>query len=108
MRQLAKKAGINSGGLARIENGRTSHSPRPDTLNKLARALDVPLTDLLIRVGCELTPPDLPTYLCARYGPLPNDVLTDACRYIEGLIADCGIDPHGPASTEDEYTKARH
>ena len=42
---LAKRARINRVTLARLE--RALHPPRLDTLERIARALDVPLTDLV-------------------------------------------------------------
>jgi transcriptional regulator with XRE-family HTH domain len=43
--QLAKKAGLSRGYLARVETGR--HEPTLTTLRKLARALGVPVSALL-------------------------------------------------------------
>lgn len=47
MRQedLAKKAGVSLGYIARLETGR--HDPKLGTLQKIAKALGVPVTDLL-------------------------------------------------------------
>jgi len=42
---LAKKAGVSAGYLARLETSR--HDPKLSTLVKLAKALGVPLTELL-------------------------------------------------------------
>lgn len=42
---LAKRARINRVTLARLE--RALHPPRLDTLERIARALEVPLTDLV-------------------------------------------------------------
>jgi transcriptional regulator with XRE-family HTH domain len=42
---LAKKAGISRGYLARVETGR--HEPTLTTLRKLAKALGVPVSELL-------------------------------------------------------------
>jgi transcriptional regulator with XRE-family HTH domain len=43
--QLADKAGISRGFLARLETAR--HDPKLSTLEKIAKALRVPLTELL-------------------------------------------------------------
>lgn len=48
LRELAAAAGIDSGGLARLEHGKIPH-PRPDTLYALAHALDIPFADLFAR-----------------------------------------------------------
>jgi len=42
---LAKKAGVSSGYIARLETNR--HDPKLSTLVKLAKALGVPVTELL-------------------------------------------------------------
>ena len=42
---LAKKAGVSAGYLARLETCR--HDPKLSTLVKLAKALGVPVTELL-------------------------------------------------------------
>ena len=42
---LAEKAGVSRGYLARLETGR--HGPRVSTVEKLAKALRVKVTDLL-------------------------------------------------------------
>ena len=42
---LAKKAGVSAGYLARLETSR--HDPKLSTLVKLAKALGVPVTELL-------------------------------------------------------------
>jgi DNA-binding XRE family transcriptional regulator len=44
--RLAKKAGVTQGYIAQLESGLKKHPSLP-TLKKLARALDVPVTDLL-------------------------------------------------------------
>ena len=42
---LAKKAGLSAGYIARVETGR--HDPKLSTLVKLAKALDVSVSELL-------------------------------------------------------------
>jgi transcriptional regulator with XRE-family HTH domain len=102
LRQAAKKAGIDPSGLLGIENGRTVHSPRPETLNGLARAYDVPLAELLSRVGYDITPPDMRAYLRGRYSHLSEKAINAACDYIERLAAEHNIEPNGPGDHEDE------
>jgi len=43
--ELAKRAGISRGYLARLETGR--HDPTLTMIEKLAKALNVPVTELL-------------------------------------------------------------
>jgi transcriptional regulator with XRE-family HTH domain len=42
---LARRAGVSHGYIARLETGR--HDPKLSTLAKLAKALGVPVTELL-------------------------------------------------------------
>lgn len=44
--ELARRAGIKQGVLSYIESGRTPH-PRIDTLMAIAKALEVPIDELL-------------------------------------------------------------
>jgi len=41
---LAEATGLTIEGISRIENGRNQGPPRPSTLGKIAKALDVPVT----------------------------------------------------------------
>jgi transcriptional regulator with XRE-family HTH domain len=104
IRELARKAAIDSGGLTRLEQGKTS--PRPATLKALAVVLEVPVADLFAHAGY-LTPADLPnlnTYLRVCYGELPEDALTSLDAHIRHLIDDQGLDGSGPVAFEDETT----
>lgn len=102
IRGLARKAGLDSGALTRLENG--GRNPSTQTLKALADALEVPLADLFARAGFA-TPYNLPTmdsYLHARYGHLPEDVLASMSDYCRQLIDECGFDTDGPREHEDE------
>ncbi|MEU8860910.1 helix-turn-helix domain-containing protein [Streptomyces umbrinus] len=84
VRELAARAGLNSGALTRIEHGKVA-TPRPGTLKELAAALEVPLADMFARAGYMVPDelPDLATYLRLRYGDcLPED----AWISIEGCV----------------------
>lgn len=103
MRGLAHQAGIDSGALTRIEQGKVS-TPQPDTLKALAIALQVPLADMFAMAGYVI-PYDLPSitpYLHARYGHLPEETLTSVNDYLQKLIDEHGLDPQGPVAREDE------
>jgi len=105
IRELARKADVDAGGLTRLEQGKTS--PRPETLKALAEALDIPLSDLFARAGY-VTPSDLPSmnnYLHLCYGQLPDKALASLNEYIRRLIDKHGLDPNGPADHEDEIEK---
>lgn len=105
IRGLARKAGIDSGTLTRLENG--DHNPSLRTLKTLAAALEVPLADLFASAGFA-TPYDLPTvdtYFHTRYRHLPEDVLKSMSEYCKRLIDEYGFDAAGPADHEDERTE---
>ncbi|TDU06596.1 helix-turn-helix protein [Streptomyces sp. 846.5] len=102
VRELARKSGLDAGGLTRLEQGKTS--PQPDTLKALGTALEVPFADLFAMAGY-VTPSDLPSmsaYLHTRYGQLPEDTLSQVNEYIQHLVNERGLDPNGPAPHEDE------
>lgn len=101
VRQLASKARIDKGGLTRIEQGTRGNSPGPDVINRLARALDVPVTDLLTRVGYEV-PNDLHSFIRSHYGHLPEEVIASIVAYVERIAIKYDIDPRGPIDGEDE------
>ncbi|CBG70001.1 helix-turn-helix transcriptional regulator [Streptomyces sp. LBUM 1478] len=104
VRELARRSGIDAGGLTRLERGKIT--PQPDTLKALGAALDVPFADLFAMAGY-VTPSDLPsmsTYLRTRYG-LPEDAIASVDEYIQQLIGEQGLDPNGPMPLEDEIEK---
>lgn len=96
IRELAKKTGIDSGALTRIEHGKVG-TPRPETLKALAVALDIPLADTFARAGYT-TPdglPDLATYLRLRYGHLSEEACASAENYLRWLTSEAG-EPREP------------
>lgn len=102
LRELARIADIDSGGITRLEKGQAR--PRPDTLKCLAVALDVPVSDMFAMAGY-ITPSDLPsinTYLRVRYRDLSDESLTGLEGYIQLLIDEHNLDPNGPMAFEDE------
>lgn len=106
IRELARRADVDAGGLTRLEQGKTS--PHPETLKALAEALDIPLADLFARAGY-VTASDLPsmsTYLHLCYGELPEKVITSLNEHIRHLIDKHGLDPNGPADHEDEIEES--
>jgi transcriptional regulator with XRE-family HTH domain len=48
--QLAVKSGVSNAQISRIENG-LRELPRPNTISKLAKGLDVPATELMEKAG---------------------------------------------------------
>ncbi|MBV7699916.1 helix-turn-helix domain-containing protein [Streptomyces sp. TRM70350] len=101
VRELARKANLDAGGITRIEHGKIS--PTLDTLKALGVALEVPLSDLFAMAGYVI-PSDLPsmsTYLRTRYD-LSEDAIASVDEYVQKLITEKGLDPGGPAPFEDE------
>lgn len=106
IRGLASRAGLNSGELSRLENGK--RNPQPDTLKALATALGVPLADMFAMADY-IIPYDLPSmapYLRARYGHLPEETLSAVNNYLERLIDEHDLDPAGPLDLEDEPSES--
>lgn len=101
-RELARRAGMNSGALVHIENGR--RFAKPATLKAIATALDIPASDLFMVAG-HLTPSDLPsmsTYLRIQHGNLSDETVASINEYIRRLVSEEGLDPNGPELLEDE------
>lgn len=95
IRELAVQAGIDSGGLARLENGKVSN-PRPDTLSALARALDIPFADLFAHAGYT-APRELPSvepYLHTKYDRLSSNETRAITTLVEALTRLHELDKH--------------
>lgn len=103
IRGLAKISGADSGGITRMESGETK-TPQPDTLKALAAALEVPVADMFTMAGYanrdEL--PSMGTYLHARYGHLPEEMLAAVEDYLQKLASEHALDLDGPGHLEDE------
>jgi transcriptional regulator with XRE-family HTH domain len=106
IRGLAKRAGINSGQLTRIEDG-TRPIPKVATLKALAEALEIPVSDMLAQAGYTALYDllGLSPYLCANYCKLPEDGRTSLDNYLKQLIEEHGLDPRGPRGREDETSE---
>ncbi|HEX3786161.1 MAG TPA: helix-turn-helix domain-containing protein [Pseudonocardiaceae bacterium] len=105
IRALAAQAGIDSGGLTRIEHGHAG-MPRPDTLHSIAQALGVPLTDMFVLAGY-IVPKDLPSvgpYLCAKYGCLDEEEARAITTIVERLAAVHGSNPARPRGSDRRPT----
>ena len=87
LRDVATEAGIDSGGLTRMEHGAVQH-PRPDTLTALAQVLKVSPADMFVRAGYIL-PDELPgieSYLRAKYECLSRIERTELADIVEKLV----------------------
>jgi len=107
-RDIGKLADLDDATIARIEQGAFA-APRPDTLTRLAEALDLNLADVFA-LADYVIPTELPTftpYLRAKYRGLPSAAVKDLERYFDKLAHQYGIDPAGPAPGEDEAPPTR-
>lgn len=100
-RALAAKAGIDMAQVVRLEGGKAL-SPRPETLDRLAAALDVPLADVLALAGYPTTRtlPTLRPYMRAKYRNLPPEAVDEIEAFVQQLAEKHGNS--GPANGEDE------
>ncbi|MDQ1039911.1 transcriptional regulator with XRE-family HTH domain [Streptomyces sp. V3I8] len=106
IRELARRSGLDDGGLTRLERG--ERTPQPNTLKALATALAVPLTDLFAKAGY-VTPTDLPsmsTYLQICHGELSDEEIAQVDAYLRRLIDKHGLDVNGPVNSTDEMGEA--
>jgi transcriptional regulator with XRE-family HTH domain len=101
--ELARRSKVAQSTVFRLEQGEFL-SPSPDTLAKLAEALQLNLSDVLLMaqypVPTEL--PSLPAYLRSKYRDLPAPAQAELQAYVERLAAEHGLTPGGPQPGEDE------
>lgn len=76
---LAREIRLNKSTILRMERGEIA-TPAPDTLIRLARALDLPAPELFALAGHPL--PSLREYLQAAYGPLSETVIHNIERIL--------------------------
>lgn len=101
MRQLAIQTAMNVSLISKLEAGRIV-GPLPETLKDLARALHIPMSDLLV-IADWLPVGELPTlkpYLRAKYHDLDEQAITELERYADQLAQRHG--GLGPTDHEDE------
>lgn len=99
-RQAAKLAGIDSHTMSMLERGGYA-APRPKTLRRIARTLDIPILDVFYAAGY-LAPEDLvdmvrdfnPDLARSKFEPMQIDEAKN--RYIETQIEKFGLDYVGP------------
>ena len=101
--ELARRSGVAQSTVFRLEQGGFLN-PSPDTLSKLAKALQLNLTDVLLTAQYPITTelPSLPAYLRSKYRDLPAPAQAELQAYVERLTARHGLTPGGPAPGEDE------
>lgn len=101
IRKLASVSGVNVSTVLLLERG-DNRTPQGDTLRALARALDIPASDLFTVVEW-LPSGELPTvrpYLRAKYRELPEDAVTEIESLIDELARKHGL--RGPIDDEDQ------
>jgi transcriptional regulator with XRE-family HTH domain len=99
--ELSQRSGINRSNLHRMENGIIT-DPSRDTLNRIARALDVE-PELLYDSVTAADPdalPSLPTYFRTKYR-LTDDEIAQVQRIVEST----GKKPRRPAKRNNNKTK---
>ncbi len=93
--QLAEQTGVvHRATIQRIESGEITR-PRPETLQRLARVLDLNIDDLLSLAGYAQLK-DLPgfePYLRAKHADLPEEAITQLVGHFN-LIADKHLKQH--------------
>jgi transcriptional regulator with XRE-family HTH domain len=104
IRSLAALTDIPRSTLFDLELGQVA-TPHPIALQALARALDLPLTDVYAAAGYT-EPEGLPSftpYLRSKYADLPADARAELATSFERIAKKYGYDASGPAPGEDEH-----
>jgi transcriptional regulator with XRE-family HTH domain len=85
VRELAAKSGLTPATVSRLETGHIE-SPRPEHLQRLARALDVDIEEFYALAGYLMPEglPELRPYLRAKYG-LPERAAQQLDEYFQAL-----------------------
>jgi transcriptional regulator with XRE-family HTH domain len=84
--ELERRSGVHRIKLLRIENG-IARYPTVETLQKIAKGLDIEPTPLIDAAWAEYTGPipSLPTYLRQRYD-LSDDQIAEIQRLVNGAL----------------------
>lgn len=96
-RELIRRSGVIN--LNRLELG-TTPSPRTDTLQAVADALGISLSEL-VAAGRPEELPTLTPYLRAKYGDMPEEGRRRMTKYFERLAKEYNMSD-GPRDGEDE------
>lgn len=100
--EVARRTAIDRTAIIRIESG-AIRQPDPAKLARLAKVLDLPLSELYVLAGYPQDQlPSFQPYLRSRYGKLPRAAVEELDRHFQDIAEEYGIDPNGPADGEDE------
>ncbi len=102
-RELAELAGVSKAMIVRIENG-DQVSPKPQALEGIAKALDLPISDLYTLANYKPAEglPTFTPYLRTKYGALPAEAIAELQGDFERIARRYGYDGNGPRNGEDE------
>lgn len=108
-RELARRVEVDDSYIVRLEQG-SYNAPRPITLQNIAAALDLPISDVYAMADCEY-PTELPSfhpYLNAKYAELPVEAISSIHDYFLEVASQHGIDvgEPGPGEDEEPFTRA--
>lgn len=103
MKQLGDQAAVNASTVLRVEQGRFAE-PRPDTLIRLAEALELDPRETLEQAEFPVPAllPSFQPYLRSKYRGIPAGAVEDLDRAFERIIRKHGYLPGGPSNGEDE------
>ena len=100
--EVARRAGITTGTVTRIELGQIA-APRAESLLAIAAVLDIPASDIFIVMNW-LPSDQLPSfspYLRSRYQSLPEEALAEIQGVFDRIAEQYGL--YGPGPKQDEY-----
>jgi transcriptional regulator with XRE-family HTH domain len=104
IRELSRIAKIDDSTIVKYENGERSTNPNPKILEKLAKALQIPVADLYASAGYthskELPSPAI--YFRTKYKHLPDEAHKELDKYIKDLHKRYPDAGKGPEPGEDE------
>ena len=85
VRGLAERSGLTPATVSRLETGQID-TPKPDHLQRLARALDADIEDLYALAGYAMPEglPEFAPYLRTKYG-LPDQAVAQLDEYFQAL-----------------------
>lgn len=98
--ELARRAGVDKGLLTLLDQRKIAQ-PRVDTIQALARALEIPLADVYAATNWlpEGSLPSLRPYMRLKYDDLPDEAVAEIERFINRLSRKY---KRGPGIGEDE------